>query len=69
MERVDNGDRHQGHVKKTSNKEIRQGFVKANGKDKPLDVSGSTIELDTTDTKSIVYNRIYEALYRVFNLN
>lgn len=62
MNRIGTAERHAGHVEKISPEEIRRGFVAANGKDKPLDVDGATIELDTTDLEKIDYTAIFEAV-------
>lgn len=62
MKRIGTTTRHQGHVEEISTEQIRKEFVEANGKDKPLDISGDTIELDTTTLEKIAYNQAYQAI-------
>lgn len=62
MGRIGTAERHQGHVEEVSPEQIRREFVRANGKDTPLDVDGKTIELDTTDLRKIDYESIYGAI-------
>ncbi|MBL8159063.1 ATP-binding protein [Candidatus Saccharibacteria bacterium] len=62
MARIGTPERHQGHVEAISPEQIREGFVRANGRDVPLDINGTTIELDTTDLDKINYESIYKAI-------
>lgn len=62
MERIDTTARHQGHVERISPEEIREEFIKANGKDQPLVINGETIELDTSDVSAIDYEKVYKVI-------
>lgn len=65
MERIENGQRHQGHTEDISTDEIRRIFVEANGRDEPLDIDGATVELDTTHPSSISYDEIHQQIDRL----
>jgi predicted kinase len=68
MERQDSDARHPGHIESASVDDIRKGFIEAGGKDTPLDINGTTIELETTDFNAIRYDSIYEAIESSFLL-
>ena len=58
--RMGSPKRHPGHVEEVSLEEIRQDFIQSGGREAPLDINGSTIELDTTHLDDLDYSRIYE---------
>lgn len=62
MARNGTAARHEGHVEAIAPEEIRAEFVAANGKDTPLDIDVTTIELDTTNLSKIDYTRVYTAI-------
>jgi len=60
--RIGTEARHQGHVEALPLETIHQEFLALKGKDKPLDIPGTTIELDTSDIDAIEYQKIYDAI-------
>jgi len=60
--RIGTEARHKGHVEALPLETIHQEFLAIKGKDKPLDISGTTIELDTSDIDAIAYQKIYDAI-------
>jgi broad-specificity NMP kinase len=61
ISRIDNAERHHGHVEIPLDT-IKKEFIEANGRDIPLKVNGETVELDTTDLKSIEFSKVYRAI-------
>lgn len=59
--RIANAERHEGHVELPL-EQIHSEFVAANGRDNPLDIEGTTIELDTSDLSAIDYASVYAAI-------
>jgi predicted kinase len=58
MERM-NTTRHPGHVEAIPAAVIRREFIESGGRDKPVDIDGTTIEVDTTDFRSLNHDTIY----------
>lgn len=67
MNRMNTAKRHAGHVEAISPDEIRRGFLESGGKDAPLDIDGTTIELDTTDFDSVDYDLVYQTIEKLLS--
>lgn len=62
MNRINTAERHAGHVEAISPDEIKRGFIESGGRDDPIDIDGTTIELDTTDLEAMDYGSVYQII-------
>ena len=59
-ERSESGERHPGHRDHLNYEEFKAGLLK--GRDEPLDIGGTLVEVDTTDFGAIDYKKLIEMI-------